>query len=677
MLPSCRRVRTFVVCLLAFAADVSAQPSSLAPIDPFNRQAVVDLYNSAYVEALAVPNDWTGNRATCTAGTTSAAYADATITMVNYFRAMTQLPSAIPHDPVKDAKSQLAALMMTANNSLSHSPPPSWLCFSAGGAEAAGKSNLALGVAGARAVVAYVRDGGVWDLGHRRWVLFPRQTDMGTGSTGNANALWVLGPFGTRPTTPEWVAWPNAGFVPYQVVFPRWSFSVNTGAVVDFSGATVTMTRGGIPVPVTVDQLTNGYGDKTIGWDPTGLVTGAGMADQAITVAIENVVVGGLAKQFTYTVTIIDPATATGSVPGAPTGVSAVAGNAQATVSFTAPASTGSSPITSYTVTATPGGATASGSGSPLIVTGLTNGTAYTFRVTATNSAGTGPSSAPSVPVTPVGPLQFVGAPKNFSVTAVAGSTVSFAWTAGTGTLPITSYLFEAGVTPGSVLGSVPIPGAGTTFTVALPTGAFYVRLYAQSGATRSAVSNEIRVFVNVPAPPSAPTNLLGLVNGSSIGLSWVNTAGGGAAAGLILDVSGSLATSVPLPVTESVSTPGVPPGTYTLTVRATNAAGTSAPSNPVTLTFPGPCSGAPLRPVGFSATRSGNTITVSWMPPATGPSLASYTLAVSGAFVGSIPTTTRSLSGTVLPGSYTFSVTATNACGTSAATTPQTVTVP
>jgi PKD repeat protein len=64
-------------------------------------------------------------------------------------------------------------------------------------------------------------------------------------------------------------------------------------------------------------------------------------------------------------------------------------------------------------------------------------------------------------------------------------------------------------------------------------------------------------------------------------------------------------------------------------------------------------------------------------MPPATGPSLASYTLAVSGAFVGSIPTTTRTLSGTVLPGSYTFSVTATNACGTSAATTPQTVTVP
>jgi LPXTG-motif cell wall-anchored protein len=89
------------------------------------------------------------------------------------------------------------------------------------------------------------------------------------------------------------------------------------------------------------------------------------------------------------------------TVPGAPTGVTAVAGNAQATASFTAPASDGGSPITLYTVTSTPGGITATGTSSPITVTGLTNGTTYTFTVKATNAIGTGPESAPSNSVTP------------------------------------------------------------------------------------------------------------------------------------------------------------------------------------------------------------------------------------------------------------------------------------
>jgi len=87
--------------------------------------------------------------------------------------------------------------------------------------------------------------------------------------------------------------------------------------------------------------------------------------------------------------------------PGAPTSVTATAGNAQASVAFTAPASNGGSTITSYTVTSSPGGITASGASSPITVTGLTNGTAYTFTVAATNTQGTGASSAASNSVTP------------------------------------------------------------------------------------------------------------------------------------------------------------------------------------------------------------------------------------------------------------------------------------
>jgi hypothetical protein len=90
-------------------------------------------------------------------------------------------------------------------------------------------------------------------------------------------------------------------------------------------------------------------------------------------------------------------------VPGAPTGVSAAAGNGQAIITFTAPSNNGGAPITSYTVTSS-GGQAASGSSSPVTVTGLTNGTAYTFTVTATNSAGTGAASSPSNSVTPTLP---------------------------------------------------------------------------------------------------------------------------------------------------------------------------------------------------------------------------------------------------------------------------------
>lgn len=87
--------------------------------------------------------------------------------------------------------------------------------------------------------------------------------------------------------------------------------------------------------------------------------------------------------------------------PDAPTGVSATGGDAQATVSFTAPTNVGGSAVTAYYAVSNPGQITSSGASSPVTVTGLTNGTSYTFTVWALNSYGPGPYSAASGSVTP------------------------------------------------------------------------------------------------------------------------------------------------------------------------------------------------------------------------------------------------------------------------------------
>ncbi|MDF2986191.1 MAG: hypothetical protein K0R50_1701, partial [Eubacterium sp.] len=90
--------------------------------------------------------------------------------------------------------------------------------------------------------------------------------------------------------------------------------------------------------------------------------------------------------------------------PGIPAEVTAVAGNGQATVSFTPPSDNGGSPITGYIVIANPGNITARGTGTSITITGLTNGTDYTFTVKAINSVGMSEGSAPSNTVRPYRP---------------------------------------------------------------------------------------------------------------------------------------------------------------------------------------------------------------------------------------------------------------------------------
>ena len=145
----------------------------------------------------------------------------------------------------------------------------------------------------------------------------------------------------------------------------------------------------------------------------------------------------------------------------------------------------------------------------------------------------------------------------------------------------------------------------------------------------------------------------------------------------MMLDATGSFVGSLPVPLGESASFGGVPPGTYTISLRAVNAVGSSGSSNAVTITVPGACSGAPLPPTNLVIAKTGSTLSLVWDLAASGPAPTSFVIVVTGAFNGAVPLTARTITAAVAPGTYNISVQALNACGTSPATPVQAVTVP
>jgi hypothetical protein len=194
-------------------------------------------------------------------------------------------------------------------------------------------------------------------------------------------------------------------------------------------------------------------------------------------------------------------------VPDAPTGVTATAGNAQADVSWTAPAANGS-PITGYTVFGFPGGfvKTAAAGQTNTTITGLSNGVAYTFTVVASNAIGNSPASAASNAVTPAtAPAAPTG------VTASAGDALAFvSWTAPAANgSPITAYTLIARV-GGVVERTMAVGGGSTSATMTgLTNGTTYVfTVTATNGvgdSPASAASAPVTPAAPVVNPPSGP----------------------------------------------------------------------------------------------------------------------------------------------------------------------------
>ncbi|MBO2655945.1 fibronectin type III domain-containing protein [Shewanella algae] len=334
--------------------------------------------------------------------------------------------------------------------------------------------------------------------------------------------------------------------------------------------------------------------------------------------------------------TVTQSFTVNAVVPGAPTSVSAVAADASATVSFSAPASTGGAAISSYTVTSSPGGLTASGAGSPLTVSGLSNGTDYSFTVSASNTAGTGPTSSPSNTVTPKA---------SQSISFNNPGAQSF------GTTPTLTATASSGLAPVFSSNSTGVCTITTTGTLNfISAGSCSINADQAGDSSYNAAPTVTQSFTVNAVVPGAPTSVSAVASDASATVSFSAPASTGGAA-----ISSYTVTSSPGGLTASGTTSpltvsGLSNGTgYSFTVSASNIAGTGPASSPSNTVTPEPDNKAPS----ISGTPAGSVDQdsyYSFIPTATDPDQDPLTFSISNKPAwASFNTASGELSGTPL----------------------------
>ena len=209
-------------------------------------------------------------------------------------------------------------------------------------------------------------------------------TNDGTTVTANEEGAVTVSQYGSDPVgSPSFSA-------------PGEYFDVQVASGSSFSALTITdcNLNGGTGL-----EWWNPAGDAGAGaWEPVSPAPTYTAGPPACESATIDSTSSPSLSQLTGTVFAVS---ALATVPGAPTKVSATAGNASATLTWTAPSSDGGAAITGYVIKPSHGPAVKVGDVTSDTLTGLTNGTAYRFTVAAVNSVGTGPSSAVSNSVSP------------------------------------------------------------------------------------------------------------------------------------------------------------------------------------------------------------------------------------------------------------------------------------
>jgi large repetitive protein len=425
----------------------------------------------------------------------------------------------------------------------------------------------------------------------------------------------------------------------------------------------------------------NANGSAITGYSITAYSGGTAVSTTAAGPSATSVTVTALTNGTAYTFkvkatngvgdSVLSPASAPttpAGVPFAPSLPSAVRGDEQATVTFSAPGNNGAA-LTSYTVTASPGGAatTVTAPASSAVVPGLTNGTAYTFTVVATNAVGSSSPSTASTAVTPAGVPGTMNAP-----TGMRGDTqavISFVAPSDNGDA-ISAYRVIA--SPGGAFANV-VSGATSATVTGLTNGTDYTfQVRATNGVGNSILSPASAVVTpsGVPFTMVAPTVTAA---SESATISFVAPGNNGAVITqytVAASPGGRTVTGTASSLTMTGLTNGTP---YAFTVTATNLAGTSLPSPPSAPVIP---LGPPAQMAAPTAVAGEATATVTFAAPSNdgGTSIIGYTITSSP---GGITTTAAGFStSAVVAGltngtQYTFTVTATNRLGESISSPP------
>jgi len=288
-------------------SDAWAQTDTVFAKTANLRSAVTEFYREVYCPSNRTLSNWKGDLGTGDFGSVSPDYIEAIRQRIAFFRTLARVPSTVTFDSRLNALASQAALMMSANKRISHAPESSWIFYSPEGAEAAGSSNLSLGTAGPETIDDFMADNGDNNssVGHRRWLLFPSNELFGLGlidplqlTYPSALALWVVPP--VMITSSNAYSWPPAGFVPYSLLFDRWSFSL---AGADFSAAKITVTKDGQPQEIILEPVVSGFGDNTVVWQMVKPVVPSN-ADAVFSISISKVRTSqNEIKDFSYTVT--------------------------------------------------------------------------------------------------------------------------------------------------------------------------------------------------------------------------------------------------------------------------------------------------------------------------------------------------------------------------------------
>ena len=278
-------------------------------IDTRSKASVNKAYWAKFAPKLSLPIGWLGGSILgCLPGLSSLTSNNATLSALNYVRSMAGL-APVKFSSTLNYAAQRAALIMDANDSLDHTPSSNWRCWSRTGSNAAGKSNLAMAwpsLKSGQIIDLYMDDkgGNNTAVGHRRWLLNPFSTVMGTGSTSTANALTVIGPSSSTRPNPRYVGWPTAGYFP-STMEPagRWSLSAGLKSV-NFRYASVKVYRNGVRVPARKYGVHDGYAQPTLVWQLGSSVPRSGN----FRVVVSNIKRAGVTlRPYSYRVYLFNP----------------------------------------------------------------------------------------------------------------------------------------------------------------------------------------------------------------------------------------------------------------------------------------------------------------------------------------------------------------------------------